>query len=152
IATSKSMKPPSTRATRSSAPTTSAPAALAASAASPAANTAPRAGLPRPAGGLGPLVRPGRLTDQHGRRGRLQHEGEGTVLVDRDLGRDDLPDPVLGRGVVLLAELHGLDPVGAQSGADRRRRGGFARGQLNPDDGDDAPFGHVVMTPLTASR
>ena len=50
MATSKSMKPPSTRVTRSSDPTTSAPAARAASAASPAAKTATRTLLPVPDG------------------------------------------------------------------------------------------------------
>ena len=49
---SKSMLPPCTRSTRSSAPTTSAPAALASSALAPRANTATRSERPVPFGNV----------------------------------------------------------------------------------------------------
>src|SRR5665647_1497354 len=44
--------------------------------------------------------------DQEGGRRRLGDEGEGAVLIDRDLHRDDVAALRLRRGVVGLAELH----------------------------------------------
>src|SRR6202043_3384045 len=52
---------------------------------------------------------------------RLQDEGEGAVLVDRDLDWDDRAAHRLGGGVVLLAELHRLHAVGPERGTNRRR-------------------------------
>src|SRR4051794_38536037 len=54
------------------------------------------------------------LEDQPGRRRGLGDEREGTVLVDGDLDGDDVATLRLGRGVVLLAELHDVDAVLAE--------------------------------------
>ena len=73
------------------------------------------------------------LTDQERRRRRLGDEGERAVLEDRDLGRDHEPALVLGRGVVRLAEVHDVDAVRAERGADRRRRRGLPGLDLDLD-------------------
>ena len=78
------------------------------------------------AGGLAQHVAGGR---------RLEHEGEGAVLEDRDLGRDDLAGLRGGLLVVLLAELHDVDRVLTERRADRRRRRRLARLQLDADYG-----------------
>ena len=79
------------------------------------------------------LVEPERLLDQHGRRRRLRDEREGAVLEDRDLDRRD-PAVLLRRlRVERLAELHDVDPVLAQRGADRRRRVGLPARDLQLD-------------------
>src|SRR5450631_2047718 len=57
------------------------------------------------------------LLDQLGRRGGLGDEGEGAVLVDRDLHGDDVATLGLRRGVVRLDELHDVDTVLAEGGA-----------------------------------
>ena len=80
---------------------------------------------------------PGRLLDQDGGGRRLGDEVEGAVLVDRDLDRDDRARVLLGLGVERLAELHDVDAVLPQGGADRRRRVGGARGDLEVDQGED---------------
>src|SRR5690606_17620863 len=70
----------------------------------------------------GALVHTRGLEDHLGGRRRLRDEGEGAVLVDRNLHRDDPAALRLGRGVVGLAELHDVDAVLTQRGADRRGR------------------------------
>src|SRR5205807_4799718 len=98
------------------------------------------------------LLQPGRLPQQH-RGGRcLEDEGEGAVLEDRDLDRDDAAGLVLGGRVVLLAELHRLHAVRTQRGADRRGRGGLARGQLDLHDGGDAPLRHTTSLSIRSGR
>ncbi len=81
-----------------------------------------------------PFSTPRGLEDQPGGRRGLGDEGEGAVLVDRDLHRHDLAALRLGRGVVGLAELHDVDAVLAQRGADRRRRVGRAGLDLELDE------------------
>ena len=90
-----------------------------------------------------PLSKPevDRLLDQHRGRRRLGDEGEGAVLVDRDFDRDDRPAFALRLGVEGFAEIHDVDAVLAQRGADRRRRVGVACLDLQLDDGEDF-FGH----------
>ena len=75
--------------------------------------------------------------------GVLVMKVEGAVLVDRDLDRDDRPAFGLGLGVEGFAELHDVDAVLAQRGADRRRRVGVAGLDLQLDEGEDF-FGHRV--------
>src|SRR5690606_7463311 len=65
----------------------------------------------------------GGLLDELGGGRRLRDEREGTVLVDRDLHGDDVAALRLGGRVVRLAELHDVDAVLTQRGADRRRGG-----------------------------
>src|SRR3954451_23350143 len=77
------------------------------------------------------------LEDHPGGRRRLGDEGEGTVLVDRDLHRDHPATLRLGRGVVRLAELHDVHAVLAQRGADRRSRVGGAGLDLELDEPRD---------------
>ena len=74
-----------------------------------------------------PFSTPGGLEQQPRGRRRLGDEGERAVLVDRDLDRDDLPALRLGGRVVLLAELHDVDAVLTERGADRRGRVGRRR-------------------------
>src|SRR4051812_42299246 len=83
------------------------------------------------------LVDPGGLAEQVRGRRRLEDEGERAVLVDGDLGRDDLPGLVGGLLVVALGELDDVDAVWSQRGADRRRRRGLAGGQLERQDDAD---------------
>src|SRR5205823_784453 len=89
----------------------------------------------------GALLDPQRLFDQHGSRRRLRDEVERAVLVDRDLDRNDAAVLVARLGVERLAELHDVDPVLAERGADRRRRVGLAAGDLELDQGENF-FGH----------
>src|SRR5690606_6257723 len=82
----------------------------------------------------------GLLDELRGRRG-LRHEGEGAVLVDRDLHRDDVAALRLGRRVVGLAELHDVHAVLTERGADRRggrRRTGL---DLELDEAGDLLLG-----------
>src|SRR5688500_9160866 len=73
------------------------------------------------------------LLDQLSRRRGLGDEGEGAVLVDRDLDRDDGAAHGFGCRVVRLAELHDVDAVRTEGGADRRcwRGGGCVQGNLD---------------------
>ena len=75
------------------------------------------------------LLHTGGLQQQPGGGRGLQLEREAAVLVDRDLHGDDVPALVLRRGVVRLAELHDVDAVLAERGADRR--GGVGRSGLD---------------------
>src|SRR3954451_15052339 len=83
------------------------------------------------------LLDAGGLLDEHRGRRRLRDEGERAVLVDRDHDRDRRPGLVLGLRVERLAELHDVDAVLAQGGADRRRRRRLAAGGLELDRGED---------------
>src|SRR5205085_1594991 len=80
---------------------------------------------------------PGRLLDQFGGGRGLGDEGERPVLVNGDLDRDDVAALVLRRGVVLPDEVHDVDAVRAERGADRRRGRGGAGAQLHLDDCGD---------------
>src|SRR6266705_1451817 len=73
---------------------------------------------------------------------RLRHEGEGAVFEDRDLDRDHLARHRGGAIVVGLDELHDVDAVRAERGADRGRGRGFARLHLDLDHGLDFLLGH----------
>src|SRR3954470_9910176 len=92
------------------------------------------------------LLEPDRLLDQDGRRRGLRDEGEGAVLEDRDLHRDDRAVLALGLGVEGLAELHDVHAVLAQGGADRRGRVGGAARNLELDEGEDLPGHQTFLT------
>jgi hypothetical protein len=96
--------------------------------------------------GLGrALVEPDGLLDEHrGGRG-LRDEGERAVLVDRDHHGDRRAGIGLGLRVERLAELHDVDAVLAQRGADGGRRAGGAARRLQLDGGEDL-LGHVAST------
>src|ERR687885_1620752 len=64
------------------------------------------------------LLDAGRLLDEHSRRRRLRDKREGAVLVDRDHDGDRRARLVLRLGVERLAELHDVDAVLAEGGAD----------------------------------
>src|SRR5690348_9248234 len=71
---------------------------------------------------------------QHGSRRSLEDEGEGAVRVHGDQdGENHAVRFLRGLRVELLAKIHDVQPVRAERGADRRRRRGFARGQLQLD-------------------
>src|SRR5690606_17303279 len=86
---------------------------------------------------LGTALHAGRLLEQdRGGRG-LGDEGEGTVRVGRDHGRDRQARLHLLRGgVERLAELHDVQATLAQRRADRRRRVGLAGLDLQLDVAD----------------
>ena len=82
---------------------------------------------------LGALLNTGGLLEQRrGRRG-LENEGEGAILIDGDLNRDDLAHLVLRGRVVGLAEVHDVDAVRAQGRAERRGRVGLTSLNLELD-------------------
>ena len=81
------------------------------------------------------LLDAGGLAQQEGGRRRLGHEGERAVLVHRDLGGDHLAALVLGGRVVRLAELHDVDAVWPERGADGRGRGRLPGRDLDLDHG-----------------
>src|SRR5204863_617096 len=83
------------------------------------------------------LVDAQRLLDQHRGRRRLRDEREGAVLVDRDLHRRDAAVLLRGLRVERLAELHDVDAVLAERGADRRRRVRLPAGDLQLDQRED---------------
>src|SRR5438552_9410766 len=80
------------------------------------------------------LLEPQRLLDQDGRRRRLRDEVEAAVLEDRDLDRDDAAVLLRRLRVEGLAELHDVDAVLAERGADRRRRVGLPARDLQLDE------------------
>ena len=65
----------------------------------------------------------------------LRDEVEAAVLVDRDLDRNDGATLSLRLRVERLAEVHDVDPVLTEGGADRRRRVGLAGRNLELDEG-----------------
>src|SRR5680860_297646 len=83
-----------------------------------------------------------RLEQQPRGRRRLDHKGEGAILEDRDLHRDDVALLRLRALVVGLAELHDVDAVLTQGGTDGRRRRRLASGDLELDLGHDL-LGHL---------
>src|SRR6266566_1488426 len=83
--------------------------------------------LVRHGGGLGNAGGP---LEEHRRRWRLHHEGEGTVLVDRHHHGQDQSLLRPGLGIEALAELHDIDAVLAERGTHRRRGIGLAGGDL----------------------
>src|SRR3954465_8619556 len=85
----------------------------------------------------GALLDAGGLLDEHGGRRRLDDERERPVLVDRDDHGQDGAGLVLRLGVERLAELHDVDAVLAERGADRRRRRRLAADGLQLDLGED---------------
>ena len=78
-----------------------------------------------------------RLLDQHRRRRALGDERERAVLVDGDHDRDHRAGVGLRLGVERLDELHDVDAVLAERGADRRRRAGLAADRLELDLGEN---------------
>src|SRR6266446_5566947 len=77
-----------------------------------------------------------RALEQHRSRRRLQNKRERAVGVNRHEHRKNHPVRFLrGLGVELLAEIHDVQAMWAERSADRRRRSGFARGQLQLDGG-----------------
>src|SRR3954447_2283425 len=90
------------------------------------------------------LLDTGRLEDQPSRRRSLGDERERAVLVDGDLDRYDVAALGLGRGVVLLAELHDVDAVLAQRRPDRRGGGGGTGVDLELDEAGDLLLGGHV--------
>ena len=83
------------------------------------------------------LVDADRLADQHRGRGRLGEEGERPVLEDGDDHGDRGAHVARRLGVERLDELHDVDAVLAQRGADRRSRGGLPARGLQLDGGED---------------
>ena len=84
-------------------------------------------------GSAEPLSSVERLLDQDGGRRALGDERERAVLVDRDHDRDHRAGVGLRLGVERLAELHDVDAVLAERGADRRCRAGLAANGLQLD-------------------
>ena len=82
----------------------------------------------------GALFDAGGLAQKHRGRRRLGDEGEGAVFIDRDLHRDDRVAFLLGLGVEGLAEIHDVDAVLAQRGADRRGGVSLPGGNLQLDE------------------
>src|SRR6478735_10083634 len=95
-------------------------------------------GLVRLTGALGDARS---LLDQLGGRRRLGDEGERAVLVDRDLDRDDVAALGLRRGVVRLDELHDVDAVLTEGGADGRGGGVLTGLDLQLDEAGDLLLG-----------
>lgn len=74
------------------------------------------------------------LLDEHGRGRGLAHKGEGLVLVNRNLNRDDGAGLILRLSVERLAELHDVDALRTKSRAYRRSRVGSASRNLQLDE------------------
>src|SRR6202011_677128 len=86
-----------------------------------------------------------RALDQERRRRRLGDERERPVFEDRDLDRDDEAFLGLRPVVVLLAEVHDVERVGAQRRTDGRRRCRLPGGKSETDLPDDS-FSHVILS------
>src|SRR6185312_11380569 len=94
------------------------------------------------------LLDPGFLQKEvRGRRG-LGYEGECPIGEDRYHAGDNHPALALSPRVELLHELHDVDTMGAQRGADRRGRRGRPRGALQLDHGIDL-LGHPISLAST---
>ena len=75
----------------------------------------------------------GALQKRGGQR-RLGDEGEGSVLIDRDLGQDHVAHQVRGALVEGLDELHDVDAVLAEGGTHGWRGGRPGGGRLDLED------------------
>ena len=84
-----------------------------------------------------PLGMPAAFFKKVGGGRGLGDERERAVFVDGDLDGDDGADLGGGPLVVALDELHHVDAVAAERGADGRRGGRFARIDLELDDSGD---------------
>src|SRR6266851_10473583 len=100
----------------------------------------------RAAGRTAALIDARGFLDQICRWRRLGDKAERAILEDRDQRGDDHARLSGGALVVLLQERHHVDAMLSQRRADRRRGRGFARGQLQGDDGFDL-FRHRVLFP-----
>src|SRR5258705_4781353 len=89
----------------------------------------------------GALLDAGRLTQEVGRRRRLEDERERAILEDRDLGRDHLAGLVGRPLVVRLGELDDVDAVRAQGRTNGRGGCRLAGRQLEGQDDADL-LGH----------
>jgi hypothetical protein len=94
-----------------------------------------------------PLSTPAALRIRPGGRRGLEDEAERAVLEHRDLDRDDVAALRLGRRVVLLAELHDVDAVLTEGGADGRRGRRDAGLDLELDDAGELLLGRHVWFP-----
>src|SRR6202022_806991 len=94
-------------------------------------------------------LEPERTLDQERRRRRLRDERERAVFEHRDLDRDDEAFLGLRPVVVLLAEVHDVERVGAQRRTDGRRRCRLPGGKSETDLPDDS-LSHGVLS--TAAR
>ena len=74
----------------------------------------------------------------------LHHEGEGTILVDRNHDRNDTVAFLLGLGIELLAKLHNIDPVLTERRANGRSRIGFPSWNLQLDERRNF-FSHCLL-------
>ena len=101
---------------------------------------------------LGTLLNASSLLQQSCSRRGLENEGEGTILVNGDLDRDDLAHLVLRLGIVCLAEIHDVHAVGTQSRAQRRGRVGLASLNLELDQRRDFLLGSHNMVLLSITR
>ena len=90
-----------------------------------------------------PLLIPSFLYE-NSRRRSLAHEGEGLVLIDGDFNRDDGAGLLLRSGVERLAELHDVDTLSTQSGADRRSRVSLTGRNLQLDEAGLFLFSHSL--------
>src|SRR5438105_8130332 len=94
-----------------------------------------------------PLLDPDRLLQQVDGGRRLQHEAEAAVLEDGDLGRHHVARLGGGPLVVRPGELHDVHSVGAEHGADRRRRGRLPGLQLDLQHRADLLLRHSLSAP-----
>src|SRR5262249_15440760 len=87
-----------------------------------------------------------RAKQQHGSRRRFQNEGEAAIGINRDQDREDHSVRFLGRlGIELFAEIHDVQAMRTERGADGRRRRRFASRQLQLDRGLYLLWRHVPL-------
>ena len=101
---------------------------------------------------FGALLDTGGLEQQSRCRRGLQNEGEGAILVNGDLNRDDLTHLVLRLRIVLLAEVHDVHAMRTQSRTQRRGRIGLASLDLELDQRRDFLLGSHCMVLLSMKR
>src|SRR5699024_10396831 len=89
----------------------------------------------------GALLEAGGLLDELGWRRGLRDGGEGEVVADRGLDRDDVATLIGGAIVVGLHELHHVHAGSAERGTHGRRRCGLAGLDLELDDARDLLLG-----------